>query len=318
MIGSQVDEPSSVAQPYTGASNDQLSRKQEEAAPPKNKGKSNKGKWLAIAAGIGAVWYWLGQAPKVDACDQTLTQAQTTAQAGAWPESLALSKNALSLCEDKERKDQATALQKTATTELAKQERARRQEQQRNQQALKEQASCSQAVQNVQRALRERRLQTAERAWQGLNSRCKEQNTALQSDLETQRNQVQQLLGQVTLNMQTNNWEAVAAQLDQISQLNAEQKEVEQWRTQLRRAQEARSVPAAPTYTAPAPSSNEALFREFLRDAERHMNQHQYDRARALLDSANRLVPNHRDVQRLRQRIEAHESRYLSKEIVIE
>ncbi|MFZ7321097.1 hypothetical protein [Comamonas jiangduensis] len=284
--------------------------------------KGGKGKWVVMAVAVAALLYWFQDgAAEIDPCDQTLAQAQNAAQNGAWQEVQALGKNAAALCEDKAREQQASDLQKRASTELVKLERAHRQEQQRNQQILKEQASCNQAVQNVQSALRERRLQTAERAWQGLNNRCKEQNTGLLSDLETQRNQVQQLLGQVTLNMQANNWEAVAAQLDQISQLNAEQKEVEQWRAQLRRAkaaQEASSAPAAPTLTAPASSSNESLFREFLRDAERHMNNHQYDRARALLYSANRLVPNHRDVQHLRQRIEAHESRYLSKEIVIE
>ena len=70
---------------------------------------------------------------------------------------------------------------------------------------------------------------------------------------------------------------------------------------------------------AAASSAAEArLLQGFLQDAQQHLRQHQFDKAKAFVESAQRIAPNAPEVLRLKRQIQEQETQYLRQNTTIQ
>ena len=60
------------------------------------------------------------------------------------------------------------------------------------------------------------------------------------------------------------------------------------------------------------------LLQGFLQDAQQHLRQHQFDKAKAFVESAQRIAPNAPEVLRLKRQIQEQETQYLRQNTTIQ
>ena len=84
-------------------------------------------------------------------------------------------------------------------------------------------------------------------------------------------------------------------------------------------AQQAREAAAQQAAQQAASSAAEArLLQGFLADAQQHLRQQQFDKAKAFVESAQRIAPNAPEVQRLKRQIQTQEMQYLRQNTTIQ
>ena len=84
-------------------------------------------------------------------------------------------------------------------------------------------------------------------------------------------------------------------------------------------AQQAREAAAQQAAQQAASSAAEArLLQGFLEDAQQHLRQQQFDKAKAFVESAQRIAPNAPEVQRLKRQIQTQEMQYLRQNTTIQ
>ncbi len=266
---------------------------------------------VLLAAGMGG-WQWSAHTPQApDACDQALGQAQTAMANAIDPVALEqLARTATELCPDPQRAEQARGLRNTAATLVRQQQVAQAQAQK---QAAQKAARCAQNYQKVVGIWQARRLSSAEQALAAFQSDCPgspdRQNLATQIAQAADQAQQASITAQQALN--TGNHALAEQQITQLARINQEHPDLPALRNQLQQM----AVPVRPA----APAANtQALVQDFLKDAQTHLQRNQYDKAKAFVESAQRIDPQSPEAARLKRRIQEQEMQYLRQNITID
>lgn len=266
---------------------------------------------VLLAAGMGG-WQWSAHTPQTpDACDQALGQAQTAMANAIDPVALEqLAHTATQLCQDPQRAEQARSLRNTVATLVRQRQVAQAQAQK---QAAQKAARCAQNYQKVVGIWQARRLNSAEQALAAFQSDCPgspdRQNLTTQIAQATDQAQQASIAAQQALN--TGNHSLAEQQITQLARINQEHPDLPALRSQLQQM----AVPVRPA----APAANtQALVQDFLKDAQTHLQRNQYDKAKAFVESAQRIDPQSPEAARLKRRIQEQEMQYLRQNITID
>ena len=287
---------------------------------------SRKRTWaIALLCGL-AYWLWEPAPTGPDACDLALAQAQSSLQQQNAAQADEYSQAALAACSDSERAGTAKIAQANAQALLKSQRQAQeRAEQEVRKQAARQQAqqaACEKTNRQLTGLLQSARLESASRNAENLGTACRQLGStqALLAQISGMQSTAQKAQSDASAQLQSGAWSQARTSIEVLASVNRESPALPELRAALSRAQAASAATQAPRPgpAATVPSAQAELARGFIRDAESHLQQRLYDKAKTFAESARRIDPRNPEVERLLKRIKADELAYMRKEIVIE
>ena len=144
------------------------------------------------------------------------------------------------------------------------------------------------------------------------------QNAASLCTVAQRSAQLQALQKTATAQVQQAQKQQQQAEKQAAQQRQAQAREAARQRAE-QAAQQAREAAAQQAAQQAASSAAEArLLQGFLEDAQQHLRQQQFDKAKAFVESAQRIAPNAPEVQRLKRQIQTQEMQYLRQNTTIQ
>lgn len=322
--------PDSIGRPPASGTNPSVKPLPLPAAAQPSK---HAGRLLPIAGGVMlvlvAMGYFASRPSEKDVvCAQQLASATQQQAAGDASGARSLSLLALVSCSGLDR-TRAVELQATADRMIASQ------------------ANCERGYRRSASQLSEHRLQSARSALDGLDTSCGDSAQGRTVRLQIDAAQSEAASTEATLRQKLAEGDLKAARsaLDQLSSQNREHLDLVTLRQNIQAAAKAQELsasaasavmrpsdPTAPTVVpapealspralspspVPSPDPQPEMARAFLRDAETAMQQLQFDKAKTLVESAQRIDPSSAQAVALARRVKERELEYARKEMII-